>query len=202
MSGTSGTTELGAVNTMLTSIGSTPINSLTGAQTADGVIAKNILDEVRRAVLAQGWAFNSEIKRVVPIDGAGAVAVADNILSIDVTDGYNTDVDAVQRGAIMYDRKNHTAVFAKDLTCDVIYNLELADIPETARRYVTIRSARVLHDRVIGSQNEHLYSLQDEMFALGDLKEHESSTGDYSIFGHWDIQRIINRGSPIDTVGF
>ena len=202
MSGTTGTTELMAINIMLTAIGSSPISSLTGAQTADGTIAKNILDEIRRAVLSKGWAFNSETKKTFAIDGAGAVDVPSNVLAIDVTDGYNTDVDAIQRGTEMYDKRNHTAVFTKDLTCDVIYNLELEDIPETGRRYITIRAARVLHDRVIGSQNEHMYTLQDEMFAQADMQEHEAMTGDYNIFDTITTKAIINRGRPLDGIGF
>ena len=39
------TTELQAVNTMLSVIGEAPVNSITGTTTVDVSVAKNILDE-------------------------------------------------------------------------------------------------------------------------------------------------------------
>ena len=53
-------TELEAVNVLLTTIGETPVNTLTGNQVTDVTIAKQVLNEISREVQAQGWHFNTE----------------------------------------------------------------------------------------------------------------------------------------------
>jgi hypothetical protein len=60
------TTELEAVNTMLSAVGSQPVSSLdAGAEVA---IAKNILRETRREVLSRGWSFNYETEvKLTPV---------------------------------------------------------------------------------------------------------------------------------------
>ena len=42
------TTELEAVNTILSTIGEAPLNTLTGSLPVDGTMAQNILDEINR----------------------------------------------------------------------------------------------------------------------------------------------------------
>ena len=56
------TTKIESVNTMLSTIGESPINTLTGTLPVDATLAINILDEVNREVQAQGWKFNSSYK--------------------------------------------------------------------------------------------------------------------------------------------
>ena len=49
------TTKLMAVNTMLSVIGEAPVNTLAAtSQTADVILAQNLLDEVSREVQAAG----------------------------------------------------------------------------------------------------------------------------------------------------
>ena len=52
---TSTTTKLEAVNVMMTSIGETPVNTITSATTTDVSIAISILDNVSREVQSVGW---------------------------------------------------------------------------------------------------------------------------------------------------
>jgi hypothetical protein len=199
------TTKLEAVNTMLSAVGSSPISSLSGAMNADAVVAQNILDEVLREVLSFGWAFNTESKVKFAPNTSNEIVLSGNVARIDHTPGYDTDYDVVQRGTKLYDRKNHTYTITDTLTCDVVYFLEYEEIPEAARRYLMIRSARIFQDRMVGSANHHAYNMQDEMKALADLKDHEGDTGDHSIFQSSDVFRVINRptalnNSSIDTL--
>jgi hypothetical protein len=54
------TTKLEAVNTMLTSIGESPVNTITASTTTDVSIAIQILDNVSREVQSVGWYFNTD----------------------------------------------------------------------------------------------------------------------------------------------
>ena len=51
------TTELEAVNTILSTIGEAPLNSLTGSLPVDGTMAQNIIDEINTNIYKQ---FNEE----------------------------------------------------------------------------------------------------------------------------------------------
>lgn len=198
------TTELQAINTMLSAIGSSPVSSLDSPLGAEVAIAKNILDETRNEALSRGWAFNSDQQMEVAVPSSGEYAVGENILRIDGSDGYNGDLNLVQRSGKLYDRKNHTFTITKStLTLDVIYNLPFTDCPEVARRYIMIRAGRVLADRIVGYNHQHQFTIGDEYQALSDLKEHEGDTGDYSMLnGNWDVYRIVRRGSPLREIGF
>ena len=197
------TTELEAVNVMLSAVGTAPVNSITGSVGADVSMATNILTEVRREVLSRGWAFNYEQKVELTPDGSNIVTLAENVLRIDAHPGYHTNLDIVQRGTSLYDRKTHTTTFTDaKLTVDIMYHLEWTALPEAARRYMMIRAARIFADRLVGYNHQHAFSMADEIQALGDLKETEGDTGDFNMRDHWDVTRIINRGSPLNLTSF
>jgi hypothetical protein len=187
------TTELEAVNVMLSAIGSSPVSSLSGG--AEVSIAKNILTETRREVLSRGWAFNYETKvTMTPV--AGEVALAENVLRIDGSAGYNGNRDIVQRGTLLYDRAGHTYAFDQDVTVDVTYTLDWSLLPEVARRYIMIRATRVFADRIIGYGPQHTYNVQDEYMALSDLKDAEGDTADHNMLtGNYDVYRVVARPS-------
>ena len=191
------TTKLEAVNTLLSAVGSSPVSTLSGQQTADAVVAQNILDEVTRDVLSQGWDFNHERKVTMAPNGTNEIALVSTIARIDSTPGYNLDYDIVQRGTKLYDRKSHTYTFTESLTCDVIYYMEFDETPEAARRYMMIRAARIFQDRMVGSGNHHTYNMTDEIKALTDLKALESATGDHNIFQNSDVYRVIDRPTAL-----
>ena len=191
------TTKIEAVNTMLSAVGSSPVSTLTGQQTADAVVAQNILDEVVREVTSQGWAFNYERKVELAPDSDNQIVLGTDVARIDNTPGYNTDYDVVQRGNKLYDRKSHSYTISETLTCDVIYFMEFDDTPEAARRYMMIRAARIFQDRMVGSGNHHTYNMTDEVKALTDLKEHEGDTADHSIFDNYDVFRVIDRPTAL-----
>ena len=79
------TTELDAVNTILSAVGEPPINSLDEQKNADAAIARNILTEVNRDMQAHGWHFNSQTKvSFSPDSSTKEITLPDNILRIDV----------------------------------------------------------------------------------------------------------------------
>ena len=79
------TTELEAVNTILSSVGEPPINSLTGQQNADATIARNILSEISREVQTQGWHFNTLYDQALSPDSSGYIYLADEVVRVDNT---------------------------------------------------------------------------------------------------------------------
>ena len=198
------TTELEAVNTMLSAAGSSPVSSLDSPLGAEVAMAKNILTETRREVLSRGWNFNSDREMEVTVPASGEYVIGENILRIDGSSGYNTNLNLVHRAGKLYDRKAHTFTLGvTTVTVDVTYSLDFTECPQIARNYIMIRSARIFADRLVGYNHQHQFTLADEYQALADLREYEGETGDYSMLtDNWSTYRVIRRGSPIRDVGF
>lgn len=189
------TTKLQAVNTMLATIGSAPVNSLAGANSADVAMALQTLDEVSLSVQSRGWHFNTEEDKELPPDPVtGEIVIGNSVVLCDVDGSW--DVDVVVRGTRLYDRKNKTYVFANTLKAKVVSALDWDDLPQAARAYVMIRAARIFQDRVVGSEKHHTFTLRDEIMAMSNLKRYEGETGDHTIFDNYDVYRVIDRQYP------
>jgi hypothetical protein len=197
------TTELDAVNTMLSIIGEPPVNSISGTGRADALIATNILTEVSREVQGAGWHFNTNLDVEMVPDQFGKIYLADNIVRVDLDEpNQSTNIDIVVRGSYLYNRKELTDVFSSSIKATVIYLFDFGELPEAARRYIMIRAGRIFGDRMVGSEKHNRFTTVDEYKALADLKEYECDTGDYSIFDNYDIGVIVDRTNVARRVNF
>ncbi|BAQ94224.1 tail protein [uncultured phage_MedDCM-OCT-S30-C28] len=191
------TSELEAVNTILSTIGESPLNSLSGSLPVDGTIAKNVLSEVSREVQSQGWHFNTHYKVTLSRDTNNKIPLATNIVRVEIDPRKYSKVsyDIVQRNNELYNLAKNEETFDTNFTdATVVYLLPFDEIPEQAKRYITIRSARIFHDRTLGANTIHKFSQEDEAKSLSILKQAESHTGDYSIFDTPEQAYTIIRG--------
>ena len=191
------TTELEAVNTILSTIGEAPLSTLTGSLPVDGTMAKSVLNEINREVQSMGWHFNTQPKVTLSKDaGNSTIPLATNVLRVELNPYLHskTDFDIVQRDNILFNLVTNTSTFTEDLKdVKVVYLLDFSEIPEQAKRYITIRSARVFHDRTLGANTLHKFSSEDEARSLSVMKQAEMATGDNTIFDS-DLQNyIVNR---------
>ena len=189
------TTKLEAVNTMLTSIGEQPIQNMNDlAGLSDASFAEQILDTVSRAIQSRGWIFNTDLDVQMQVDQYGEIKLSPDILRVDTTSRVRDgDTDIVERGRKLYDRQKQTFVFTTKVTVNQIKLLIFEDLPEPARRYISIRSARIFHDRVVGSGELHRFYQEDEMNAWQALLEYEGDVADYNIFDNYDVFRVVDR---------
>jgi hypothetical protein len=191
------TTELEAINTILSTIGEAPLSTLTGSLPVDGTMAKSVLNEINREVQSMGWHFNTQPKVTLSKDaGNSTIPLATNVLRVELNPYLHskTDYDIVQRDNILFNLVTNTSTFTEDLKdVKVVYLLDFADIPEQAKRYITIRSARVFHDRTLGANTLHKFSVEDEEKSLVILRQAEASTGDYSVFDSPDQIYTVSR---------
>lgn len=185
------TTKLEAINIMLSSIGESPVNSLTSGL-VDAEMAEQILDASSRDTQSMGWHFNTEIGyRIAPL-ATGEILLPANCMKVDNVAG-ETEFDLVQRGKKLYDRRNHTYKIGKTVTVDMVIMLAFEEMPEAARRYVTLKSARVFQDRAVGSSELHGFQERDELRALVELKDLEADTADFTIFDNYSVSRVLDR---------
>jgi hypothetical protein len=185
------TTKLEAVNIMLSTIGESPVNSLSSGL-VDAELAETILDSTSKAVQSEGWNFNRDDAFTVAPNLSGEIVIPLNVLRADATLKSDSK-DLVQRGTKMYDKKEHTFIINESVELDLIVELAFTDLPEIARRYVALRAARVFQERVVGSDFISDINRVDERFAYYQLQEFETDTEDHNIFNNNDVYRVINR---------
>jgi hypothetical protein len=187
------TSEIEAINTMLSVIGESPISSLQeGAAVADAVLAKTILSEASRQVQTKGWHFNTDKGITLTPTNSGEIVIPSNCLRVDPT--AEEEVDAVHRGSRFYNRTTHTYTFDKPVKVDMVVLLPFDELPQAARHYITIKAARVFQSRTVGSDALFQFTSIDERDALVDLKRAEGVTGDYNILtGNYTVFRTLNR---------
>ena len=192
---TTRTTELEAVNTILSTIGEAPLSTLTGSLPVDGTTAKNILNEISREVQSAGWHFNTQYKVDLTRDNSNKVPIGTDVVRVQLNVKYDkSSYDVVQRGNFLYNLAKNSDIFDQDFTENtLIYLLNFVDIPEQARRYITIRSARVFHDRTLGANTLHKFSSEDEARSLAVMKQAEMQTGDNTIFDNYLQAYTVNR---------
>lgn len=189
------TTKLEAVNACLSNIGEAPVASLTGLQ-VDAQVASSIIDEVSREVQAHGWHWNSEVHTLKP-DINSEIKLPANTLRVDsVQDDIATDV--IQRGMKLYDRKENQYTFTKALKLALTVGLDFDDIPEAARRYITVRSIRLFQERVLGSDSLSKFNRSDEQQAWSLLQHEEAETGDYNVItDSYSTYSTVGRYAPV-----
>jgi hypothetical protein len=184
---------------MLATIGEAPVNSITGTLPLDASLAKNTLTEINREVQSAGWHFNMRYDYTLSLDNNSKIPLAENIMRVDLNpDKYSvTEYDVIKQGSFLFNKKGNTFTFDKALDAVVTLYLDFTDLPENARRYITLRASRIFQDRTIGGNTLHRYTSVDEANALAILKQEETQTGNHSIFNNYDTYSIISRGNKI-----
>jgi hypothetical protein len=191
------TSQLQAVNTMLSLIGEAPVNSLTTNVTADVALAIRTLDEVSRQLQARGWHWNTIQKLTVSPDANGRYAWQQEWIRFDPKPNNYTNVDVARRGEFLYDWKNGTDVFTQaSLEGSAVIYLPWDDIPEVARNYAMIRASRIYVVRALGDEVRAGFTTQDERRAWQVLEEEENEQADYNYF-HTGAPLMARRRSGV-----
>ena len=164
-------TELSAVNSILGSIGQSPITQL---KSATGALIStnpeisyiyNLLVEVTKDVLNEGWHFNTEEHVKIVPDANKHISIPTNMLRYDIHDGQITrNLDVVKREGKLYDKVNHTDVFDHDMELDVVYHVAFEDVPSVYQRYIIARSSTRAATQLV--TNPQLVKLLQQQEAL------------------------------------
>ena len=196
------TTELESINIMLAAIGEAPVNSLAGTVPVDVRLAQSTLTEVNKEVQSEGWSFNTEIDVTLPRNNASKqIALSTDVLRIDPNIHQHPTIDAIQRGLKLYDRLNNRFEFDEDLICTVVYFRTFDELPEPARRYITIKAARIFVDRLVSDDGLRTYTQQDEIRARSILMETDLANGDHNVLrGDPSLTNVFDTYSPANAL--
>ena len=179
-------TELSAVNSILGSIGQSPITAinLTALQDPEVALVHNILMEVTKDVQNEGWHFNQEEHFLRSPDSNGHFLIPNNYLRFDVHDGlYDRSRDVVKRGGKLYDKVEHTDVFTSDLYFDITYLFDFEDIPSAIQRYIIARASVRAATQIVSNADLVQLLQLEEAKTLASAKEYDCEQGDHTFFG-------------------
>lgn len=188
------TTELQAVNTLLSIIGEAPINTITNQTGVDVAQAIQILDETNVEVQSRGWHFNTDVEKTVTIDNNNKIPVASNVVQVDAAKSVSALWDIVLRDGFIYNLKEHTDIFTDAPIIDQITIQKFEAIPEVFRKLIVTRAGRKFQARVVGSSELQAFTEFDEQQALIDAERIDAATADYNVLkGTNSVFNIINR---------
>jgi len=190
-------TELDAVNQILSSVGQAPVTTL-DLQNPEVAIVLTTLREVNKQVQSEGWVFNTERNYVLSPDATTKeIAFPTNALSID-TNVYehNASYDPVRRNGKLYDRYNHTYEWGTDIHADIVWYLAFEDVPPITQNYIVARAARQAATKMIGDKEINSLLAEQEIQTRSAALEDECNQGDYSIFGWRDGTNYYNSYQP------
>ncbi len=178
-----GLTKLEAVNIILDSIGETPVSSLeSGLPDAEAAVTK--LDEINKTVQSKGWHQNTEKKLKLVPDSNKNIVVANNYLRVDTT-GTTKSINVAPRKfenrTMLYDVKDQTFEFTKDLYCDVVLLLDFEDLTLELSSYIAYRAARKYQESQMQSTVLDGFTVRAEMEAYAALMDAETENEDTNI---------------------
>jgi hypothetical protein len=138
------TTLLQAVNVCLGAVSTTQISTLAPTDlNTDAEEAVSKVGESLREVQEEGWVWNQEFEYEIAPSADDEIVLPANCLK--VIQLYNAETSTkrlIQRGQKLYDTRNHTYVIGETVKVDMYVALDFEAIPESARRYITLRAAR------------------------------------------------------------
>tara|TARA_R100000781_G_scaffold13047_1_gene11360 strand:- start:620 stop:1231 length:612 start_codon:yes stop_codon:yes gene_type:complete len=176
-------TELSAVNSILGSIGQSPVSSLNYENPEVGFIY-NILTEVNKDVQNEGWHFNTEYHIKTEPDANKHITVPSNALRYDINDGLKDKTkDVVMRSGRLYDLVDHTDEFTGTLYLDLVTLYAFEDLPNVFQRYITYRAAVRAATQLVSNPQLTTLLQNDENRARAACLEYECDKGDHTFLG-------------------
>ena len=178
-------TKLSAVNSILGAIGQSPISALT-FENPEVAFIFNLLRDSNVDVQSEGWHFNTEYHvEFTPV--SNEIAIADNILKLDVSDDWSSrEYDVINKNGKLYDKLDHTDVWTEKIDLDVVYLYEFEKIPIVFRRYITYRASRMAATQLVANPQLVQLLAQQESLSRAACLEYECNQGNHSMFGFED----------------
>ena len=194
-------TELDAVNQILSSVGQAPVTTL-DLQNPEVSIVLNTLREVNKQVQAEGWIYNTEREYdLVPDSTSKEIGYPSNMLQIDTNvEAHRNEYDVVRRNGKLYDRLHHTYEFTENVKADVVWLFDFTDIPPAIQAYITARAARMCAVKMVGDRELQSLLQEQEMMTRAAAIEYECNQGDYSMFGFQDGKHYYNSYQPFQAL--
>ena len=167
------TSELDAVNLMLRAIGESRVLTLEDATHEDAADALQLLRHHNMVVQEQGWRFNTRVNVLLTREQSGLIPVPANTLRIE-TSGDSWNIPASYIDGKLFDVKNNTFVWDRDLYCTYVIHYDFSKIPQSARNYIVQCSGMEFVGNEVADSGRAAFTDQRKREALAALRRTES----------------------------
>ena len=196
-------TELSAVNAILGAIGQSPVTSINKTNPEIGFIY-NLLRDANVDLQAEGWHFNTEKHVTYTPDANGKIAIGNDILKMDTTDGWvDRTHDVVKRNGYLYDKQSHSDDFSGHsggIKLDIARLISYEDLPEVFKRYIIYKASVRAATQLVGNAQLAQLLAQQEAVSRAAIIEYECNQGNHTMFGLPE-DSVYNAYQPWRTLG-
>ena len=195
-------TELSAVNSILGSIGQSPISQLDFTNPEVSFVY-NLFKESNQDIQSEGWTFNLEyhIKNTSKTTDNKFIVPSD-VIRIDRDDSWDRTRDFVRRKDSdglwkVYDRVNHTFEFPDDdyFYVNKVRLLPFEDIPAPFQRYIIYKASGRAAVQLVSNPGLQKMIAQFEIQARATAMEYECNQGDHNFMG-WPDESAYQSYKP------
>lgn len=149
------------------------------------------LEQVKTEVLSEGWFANTDENWLLVPDEFGYIGVPANSLRI-ISNGI------IVKDGKLYNKQLQTYKFdylpeGGGITCNVLWDLDFDDLPYAFQRFIALRAARLLSQRLDGDVNMIRILMNDEQAAKFLVEREDFESAEYSIFDNDSVRRIVDR---------
>nr|BDD44280.1 hypothetical protein 26 [bacterium] len=175
-------TDLSAVNSVLGAIGQSPVTKIEYDNPEISFIV-NILNETNRDVQNEGWVYNLEEHYPLKPDADGSYYVPDNVLRMDICDGWrDRRLNLITRQGRLYDKNSHSYTFADGvLYFDIVWLYEFWELPNVFKRYITSKASTRAATQLVGNPELAKMLSTQEAFARAACVEYECNQGNFTM---------------------
>ena len=175
--------ELLAVNTILGCIGQAPVTAL-DFENPEVFLVYQLLNNVRIDTLSEGWNINTEAGvKLTPVDTNGRVYAPSGTLRIDgAGETVDKTTNIVVRDGALYDKNKHDYC-DKQVTVNIVWDLEYDKLPAVFQRYITARASTRAAVELVNNTDLYRMLGQNEVALRAALVDSECTSGDYTFFG-------------------
>lgn len=182
--------KIDAVNIVLSSIGSAPIDTLDENDDVDVDNILRLLDRVSRQVQMQGWDFNTYSEYTMTPDALTKKILWNNsIIKYKSTDS-NT---YVKRGDYLYNMTDSTFLFAKAIELKAIIAVDFEDLPQAFIDYVTAKVAVEFQARYLGDTDVSQDLMSELQEAAQGLTDYDLNMGSYNMLNLAGVSGTLER---------
>lgn len=195
------TTLLDAVNQLLSCVGGSAVVTI-DTDNPEVQTAVAVIEETTRAVLAEGWNFNTELEYPFTPDAiTDEIAIPSNVITFSPSfERHGADYELVERNGKLYDKIAHSYQFGETIYLDVQWGFEWIDCPQPFKEYITARASRVYASRLVASEELVKLIAQDEAIFRALCIEYDTSSSKPSMFGLENGQNTYISYMPFRTL--
>lgn len=183
------TTKLEAINIILSSIGSDPVNSLEDENDVDIANASEMLDRASRDIQRKGWDFNKGTYTLYPDVNTHKIRWDNNIIKFKSTDGKSY----AKRGDYLKNMTDDTLEFDKEVKLEVTMALDFDDLPDCFRTYIAARVALDFQQKYFGDtavSSDLQFNMQE---AYADIVQYDMDMGEYNMLQLTNVAEVLQR---------